>query len=143
MRRGKRGRKQILRRLRRALNLRKPFNSARKSLCKSLCGGRFRTAERAVKAPKEKKDTRRLLVRILDICRASLILVFSLVMFIMSFMSVSRVSAPGDILSDLDMNGIEIISVDVSSLDLIQGAFLRHRSRIGGGYRQKLRFVCV
>ena len=78
-----------------------------------------------VKAPKEKKDTRRLLVRILDICRASLILVFSLVMFIMSFMSVSRVSAPEDILSDLDMNGIEIISVDVSSLDLIQGAFLR------------------
>ncbi|MFR1983026.1 MAG: double zinc ribbon domain-containing protein [Christensenellaceae bacterium] len=37
-----------------------------------------------VKAPKEKKDTRRLLVRILDICRASLILVFSLVFIMLS-----------------------------------------------------------
>ncbi len=77
-------------------------------------------------APKKKRDYKGLLSRALDIGRAALILVFSLVMFIMSFMSVSKVSTEDMNLGDMGTGvTMELIEANVSTVDFVEGAFYR------------------
>ncbi len=72
-------------------------------------------------APKSKKAIKQIADRVLDIARASLFMAFALVMFIMSFISVSKVGDKGAF-EELDLP-FGPIAVNVSSIDLIEGAF--------------------
>ena len=79
-------------------------------------------------APKKRRICKSLLSRALDITRAALILVFSLVMFIMSFMSVAKINTEDMDLGDMDMGTgvtMELIEANVSTIDFIEGAFYR------------------
>lgn len=58
--------------------------------------------------------------RIFDIVRASVALAFSLIMFISCFFSVGQIN-PSNVLESLQLEGIGY--VDVSSVDIIEGAF--------------------
>lgn len=58
--------------------------------------------------------------RIFDIVRASVALAFSLIMFISCFFSVGQIN-PSNVLDSLQLEGIGY--VDVSSVDIIEGAF--------------------
>lgn len=76
-------------------------------------------------APKEKGYAKQAALRILNIVRASAVLAFALLMFIMSFFSVQKIEAP-DLGDDLNLGGItEIIEVNVTPIDIIEGSFAR------------------
>ena len=79
-------------------------------------------------APKKRKICKSLLSRALDITRASLIMAFALVMFIMSFMSVAKINTEDMDLGDMDMGTgvtMELIEANVSTIDFLEGAFYR------------------
>lgn len=79
-------------------------------------------------APKKRRICKSLLSRALDITRASLIMAFALVMFIMSFMSVAKINTEDMDLGDMDMGTgvtMELIEANVSTIDFIEGAFYR------------------
>lgn len=72
---------------------------------------------------KEKKPIQKKSIngkRIFDIVRASVALAFSLIMFISCFFSVGQIN-PSNVLESLQLEGIGY--VDVSSVDIIEGAF--------------------
>ena len=76
-------------------------------------------------APKEKGYAKQAALRILNIVRASAVLAFALLMFIMSFFSVQKIEAP-DLGDDLNLGGItEIVEVNVTPIDIIEGSFAR------------------
>lgn len=84
------------------------------------------TAPSATKTPKSSAkshgNSANTLRRILNLLRAGLTTVFALVMFIMSFFSVQQISLSGAA-ETINYDDVELIVVEVSSIDLIEGAF--------------------
>lgn len=76
-------------------------------------------------APRSKGYEKQKALRILNIVRASAVLAFAFMMFLMSFFSVQKIEAP-DMGDDLNLGSITgIIEVNVTPIDIIEGSFAR------------------
>lgn len=75
---------------------------------------------------KRKKAAKPTADRLFEIVRSSLVLAFALVMFIMSFFSATKITAPDGLGDEIGLDGVtDAIAVNVSAPDMIEGAFTR------------------